>query len=52
LIVPNGIFGDTATAAMIINTAKQIDSLRKPGLLTMADIGVPRNINQSDFVRI
>ncbi|CAH0180503.1 hypothetical protein [Peribacillus sp. Bi134] len=52
LIVPNGIFGDTATAAMIINTAKQIDALRKPGLLTMADIGVPRNINQSHFVRM
>ncbi|MFE0507113.1 NAD(P)H-dependent amine dehydrogenase family protein [Peribacillus butanolivorans] len=52
LIIPNGIFGDTATAAMVINTAKQIDAIRKPGLLTMADIGLPRNIYQSEFARI
>ena len=51
LIVPNGIFGDTATAAMVINTAKQIDTIRKPGLLTMADIGVPRNSLQSELVQ-
>lgn len=52
LIIPNGIFGDTATAAMVINTAKQIDAIRKPGLLTMTDIGLPRNIYQSEFARI
>ena len=46
LLVPGGIFGDTATAAMVINTAKQINAVSKPGLLTMADIGIPRNINQ------
>ncbi|MGE7601521.1 hypothetical protein ACQKL5_03345 [Peribacillus sp. NPDC097675] len=52
LLIPNGIFGDTATASMVINTAKQIDAIRKPGLLTMADIGLPRNSHQSEFVSI
>ncbi|MFJ7638325.1 hypothetical protein ACIQZM_12895 [Peribacillus sp. NPDC097206] len=52
LIIPNGVFGDTATASMVINTAKQIDAIRKPGLLTMADIGLPRNSQQSEFVPI
>ena len=41
-VVPDGIFGDTSTAAMAINTAKRIDAIRQPGLLTMADIGLPR----------
>lgn len=52
LFIPNGVFGDTATASMVINTAKQIDAIRRPGLLTMADIGLPRNSQQSEFVSI
>ena len=45
LVVPNGIFGDTATAAMAINTAKIIGSSDFTGVLTMADIKLPRNLN-------
>lgn len=47
IVIPNGIFGDTATAAMVINTAKLVNTICKPGLLTMAEIGLPRNIQQS-----
>lgn len=45
LVIPNGIFGDTATAAMAINTAKIIGTSSFTGLVTMADIKLPRNIN-------
>ncbi|WNF36219.1 hypothetical protein RJD24_17475 [Bacillaceae bacterium IKA-2] len=45
LVIPNGIFGDTATAAMAINTAKIIGTSCFTGLVTMADIKLPRNIN-------
>ena len=45
LVVPNGIFGDTATAAMAINTAKLIGSSDFTGVLTMADIKLSRNLN-------
>ncbi|SDI71289.1 hypothetical protein [Natribacillus halophilus] len=41
LIIPNGIFGDTATASMIINTGKRIVTQQKPGLLTMLEAGLP-----------
>lgn len=44
LVIPNGIFGDTATAAMAINTAKIVGMGNVSGLLTMADINVPRNL--------
>ena len=43
LVIPNGIFGDTATAAMTINVAKTIANNPTPGLLTMADIKITRN---------
>jgi 4-hydroxy-tetrahydrodipicolinate reductase len=36
----NGVFGDTATVASLINSAYLIFNAR-PGLLTMADIGLP-----------
>lgn len=42
LIVPDGVFGDTATAAAVINTAKSLYHNQKLGLLTMIDIGLPR----------
>lgn len=41
VIIPNGIFGDTATASMIINTGKRILTQQKPGLLTMLEAGLP-----------
>ena len=43
LVIPGGIFGDTATAAMAINMAKQIGSQPIEGLVTMADVPLPRN---------
>jgi hypothetical protein len=43
LIIPNGVFGDTATAAMAVNCAKMLVSAAA-GLLTMADVGLPRNL--------
>ena len=52
LIIPNGSIRRYCYRSMVINTAKQIDAIRKPGLLTMADIGVPRSIYQSEFARI
>lgn len=45
LVIPNGIFGDTATAAMAINTAKLIGANNFAGLVTMADIKLSRNLN-------
>lgn len=47
-VVPNGIFGDTATAAMVINMAKLIGTDAASGLLTMADIRLPRNLHGAD----
>lgn len=47
-VVPNGIFGDTATAAMVINMAKLIGMDAASGLLTMADIRLPRNLHGAD----
>lgn len=41
LVVQNGIFGDTATVAMLINTAPLTAEVT-PGLQTMADLPVPR----------
>ncbi len=43
LVIPNGIFGDTATAAMSINVAKTVANNPTVGLLTMADIPLSRN---------
>lgn len=45
IVVPNGIFGDTATAAMVINTAKLIGTDAAFGLLTMVDIRLPRHLH-------
>jgi 4-hydroxy-tetrahydrodipicolinate reductase len=41
LRVRNGIFGDTATVGMLLNTAP-IAAEARPGLRTMADLPVPR----------
>lgn len=41
LAVQNGIFGDTATVALLVNTAPLTAEVA-PGLLTMADLPVPR----------
>jgi 2,4-diaminopentanoate dehydrogenase len=41
LIARGGIFGDTATAALLINTAGLVGTSH-PGLLTMKDLPVPR----------
>ncbi|AXF56992.1 hypothetical protein [Salicibibacter kimchii] len=55
VIIPNGIFGDTATASMIINTGKRILTQQKPGLLTMLDAGLPfhsvRPIQKTQVIR-
>ena len=40
-LIPNGIFGDTATASMIINTGKRVITQQKTGLLTMLEAGLP-----------
>ena len=45
LVIPNGIFGDSATASIIINTAKTLTLESKPGLQTMKDIMLTRNIH-------
>lgn len=42
LLIPEGIFGDTATAAIAVNCAKMMRSAPR-GLINMADIRVPRN---------
>lgn len=42
-VIPEGIFGDTATANIIVNTAKTVSSYQENGLLTMADIPLTRN---------
>jgi 2,4-diaminopentanoate dehydrogenase len=42
LLIPDGIFGDTATAAIAVNCAKMMSSA-PDGLINMADIKVPRN---------
>ncbi|RXT04325.1 hypothetical protein [Ammoniphilus sp. CFH 90114] len=44
LVIPGGIFGDTATAAIALNSAKLVSLTKKAGLLTMVDAGVPRNV--------
>ncbi|WP_134702623.1 hypothetical protein [Ammoniphilus sp. YIM 78166] len=44
LVIPGGIFGDTATAAIALNSAKLVSLTKKTGLLTMVDAGVPRNV--------
>lgn len=41
LVVENGIFGDTATVAMLVNVAP-VAAEASPGLQTMADLPVPR----------
>ncbi|MEP0548708.1 MAG: dihydrodipicolinate reductase [Rhodothermales bacterium] len=41
LVVPGGIFGDTATVATLVNTAALVGEAR-PGLRTMAELPVPR----------
>ncbi|MBB6451293.1 4-hydroxy-tetrahydrodipicolinate reductase [Geomicrobium halophilum] len=41
LLIPNGIFGDTATASMIINTGKRLITQQQSGLLTMIENGLP-----------
>ncbi len=43
LAIPDGVFGDTATAAMAVNCAKMLVSA-PAGLLTMVDVGLPRNL--------
>jgi 4-hydroxy-tetrahydrodipicolinate reductase len=45
LVIPGGIFGDTATANVMLNTAKTINASMNTGLLTMADIPLVRNVN-------
>jgi 4-hydroxy-tetrahydrodipicolinate reductase len=45
LVIPGGIFGDTATANVVVNTAKAIDRNNGSGLLTMVDIPLVRNLN-------
>ncbi|WP_010272483.1 NAD(P)H-dependent amine dehydrogenase family protein [Paenibacillus senegalensis] len=42
-VIPGGIFGDTATANIIVNTAKTVSGYAQSGLLTMADIPLTRN---------
>ncbi|AQS55830.1 hypothetical protein [Novibacillus thermophilus] len=44
LVVPGGIYGDTATAAIAINCSKLLHATPVRGLKTMADIGLPRNV--------
>lgn len=43
LVIPNGIFGDTATANIIVNTALTVANEERHGLLTITDIKFPRN---------
>ncbi|WP_147675270.1 hypothetical protein [Numidum massiliense] len=45
LLVPEGIFGDTATAAIAVNSAKMLAQSTETGLLTMADAGLPRGLS-------
>ncbi|WP_404332474.1 hypothetical protein [Mesobacillus maritimus] len=45
IVIPGGIFGDTATANVMLNTAKTISSSQNMGLLTMVDIPLVRNAN-------
>lgn len=45
LIIPGGIFGDTATASIVMNCGKWIHTTKEIGLKTMADIGLPRNFH-------
>jgi 4-hydroxy-tetrahydrodipicolinate reductase len=44
-----GIFGDTATVGMLVNTAPLATKAR-PGLQTMADLPVPRAFATRPFV--
>ncbi|MDF2723081.1 MAG: hypothetical protein K0Q59_2756 [Paenibacillus sp.] len=44
LVIPGGIFGDSATSNIIVNTAKVLHAYGGCGLLTMADIKLGRNI--------
>lgn len=43
LLIPGGIFGDTATVNVVVNTAKTLHTFDGSGLLTMADIRLTRN---------
>ncbi|WP_106769142.1 hypothetical protein [Paenibacillus faecalis] len=52
MVVPNGIFGDTATAAMAINTAKLLSSSVSSGLLTMVDVGLLRNVSKKRIYKL
>ncbi|XEC94190.1 hypothetical protein AB6A23_23190 [Paenibacillus tarimensis] len=45
-VIPGGIFGDTATVNVVVNTAKTLCDLDACGLLTMADIRLTRNIHR------
>lgn len=44
LVIPQGIFGDTATVNVVLNTAKTLMGDENVGLLTMADIRMTRNV--------
>ena len=47
LRVDGGIFGDTATVGMLVNTALLLDTV-SPGLKTMLDLPVPRAVGRGD----
>jgi 4-hydroxy-tetrahydrodipicolinate reductase len=44
-VIPSGIFGDTATVNVVVNTAKTLYTFGGSGLLTMADICLTRNVS-------
>lgn len=44
-VIPSGIFGDTATVNVVVNTAKTLYLFGRNGLLTMADICLTRNVS-------
>lgn len=44
LIIPNGIFGDSATSSIMVNTVKTLVFHSKPGLQTVKDMAVTRSI--------
>ncbi len=45
LVIPGGIFGDTATASIAINSSKLIHATKPIGLNTMVDLSLPRNVS-------
>jgi 2,4-diaminopentanoate dehydrogenase len=44
LVIPGGIFGDTSTANVVVNTAKTLNTSKSIGLLTMVDVPLIRNV--------